>query len=183
MTQNLIDFYNNWTAKVAGIAGQDLSSIYDKYITSFVIYNNLYNQVPDKLIASGQSVPSRIFDNKAATILVVQFLGSVNILTRLTENNNDTDISAIVSLIDQETFYIKIKNGQRQRNEDLKILADLKSSNLDKKATAVLQVIYYVRCNMFHGQKDFQEYQRLLVEPLINILTTINKQLFDELNK
>ncbi|MEO6102522.1 MAG: hypothetical protein ABIP44_02655 [Pseudoxanthomonas sp.] len=178
----LIDFYNNWTLKVQGIVGQDPSHVYDKYMTSFVIYNNLYNQIPGKLVASGVVVPNRIFDNKAATEYVVKFLGAGDILTEFTNNNLDGDIQTIIDLIDQEVFYIRINFNGRQRNEDLKILADLKSNNATKKATGILQVAYYVRCNIFHGHKNFQEYQRILVEPLTQIISVLNPMLFNRLN-
>jgi hypothetical protein len=117
MNSLLIDFYNNWNLKAQSIVGHDLSHVYDKYMTSFVIYNNLYNQIPDKVVAGGIAVPARIFDNKAATEYVVQFLGAANILTELSNNNLDGDIEAIIDLIDQEVFYIKINYNGRQRNE------------------------------------------------------------------
>lgn len=178
----LVDFYNNWTAKQQAIVGLDLSHVYDKYMTSFVIYNNLYNQIPAKLIANGVVMPNRIFDNKAATEYVVQFLGANDILSEITNNNLDNAITTVIDLIDNEVFYIKIGYNGRQRNEDLKILADLRSNNSTRKAVAVLQVVYYVRCNMFHGHKDFQEYQRTLIEPLTRILTVLNPMLFTRLN-
>lgn len=181
MNQWFTDFYNNWTTKVQSIVGQDLSHVYDKYMTSFVIFNNLYNQIPDRLVASGVAVPNRIQDNKAATDFVIQFIGADTLLTEISNNNLDNDVNAIIALIENEVFYIKINRDGRQRNEDLKILADLKSNNPSRKAKAILQVIYYVRCNIFHGHKDFQEYQRILVEPLTKILSVLNPLLYNRL--
>lgn len=183
MNQWFTDFYNNWTAKVQAIVGQDLSHVYDKYMTSFVIYNNLYNQIPDRLVANGVAVPNRILDNKAATDFVIQFIGADNILTEIANNNLNNDVNAIIDLIENEVFYIKINRDGRQRNEDLKILADLKSDNPNRKAKGILQVIYYVRCNIFHGHKDFQEYQRILVEPLTKILSILNPLLYNRLTE
>jgi hypothetical protein len=182
ISQNFIHHYNNWNAKVDSITGDDLPSIYDKYMTLFVIYNNLYNQVPGALIAMGTAVPNQIYDNKKATEFVVKYLGATNILTNLQANDHDTDIQGIINLINDEVFYIKLKHGQRQRSEDLKILKNLRSTNDVNKATAILQVCYYVRCNIFHGSKDFQEYQRLLIEPLTNIMRTVIVQLYNALS-
>jgi hypothetical protein len=181
MSPYFSDFYHNWNNKLTSIVGDDLASVYDRYITSFVIYNSLYNQVPEALIGNGIPVASRIFDNKLATDIVVQFLGATNLLNLLYDNDCANDIKGIINLIDQETFYIKIRYGQRQRNEDLKLLSDLNSINHNKKAIAILQVLYHVRCNIFHGNKDFQEYQRILVEPLFKILQIINNELFSRL--
>lgn len=181
MKPSLIDFYNNWSKKAQGIDTATLGGMYDKYITLFVIYNNLYNQVPPKLAAGGFPLPKKIYDNKAATEYVVNFLGAKAILEAYSHNKNEGDIEAIIEVIRNEEFYIKIKNGLRQRNEDLLLLADLESKNNVTKATAVLQVIYHVRCNLFHGEKDFQEYQRKLVQPLINLLSTLISTLYKSL--
>jgi hypothetical protein len=183
LSRNLVYFYNNWTIKAQAMETDSLSNIYDKYITLFIIYNNLYNAIPTELISQGIPVPSGLNDNKSATKLVADFLTPELILSNLSRNNNDTDITALIQLINDESFYIKLYYGQRQRNEDLKILANLRSDKPSSKAIAVLQVVYYIRCNIFHGHKDFLEYQRQLIQPLINILTTLNTQLFTALNR
>ena len=183
LSQNLIDFYSSWTQKANQIVGDNLSHVYDKYITLFITFNNLYNQIPQELKNRGVAIPAKIYDNRAATEFVVKYLGATNILTEFSNRNNDNDITSLINIIDQELFYIKLKDGQRQREEDLKILANLRSANHVNKATAILQVAYHVRCNLFHGHKEFIEYQRLLVEPLINIITSVNRSIFTELNK
>lgn len=114
--------------------------------------------------------------------MVVQFIGANLFLDELVANNLGADVDYIINLIEQETFHIKINHGQYDRNEDLKILSKLRSTNEQKKAIAILKVVYYVRCNIFHGNKDFQEYQRLIVEPLTRILLTINPFLYNRLN-
>ncbi len=182
ITHYFIEHYNNWNEKVNSITGQDLSSVYDRYMTLFVIYNNLYNQVPAALIQRGVPVPNQIYDNKKATEYVVKYLGATDLLNNLNLNGHDVDIQAIITLINDEVFYIKLNHGERQRNEDLKILSNLRSTNEGSKATAILQVCYYVRCNIFHGSKDFQEYQRLLIEPLTNIMRTVIVQLYNALS-
>src|SRR5690554_5199242 len=126
MNQYFTDFYTNWTNKADGIAGDSLSNVYDKYMTLFVIYNNLYNQIPDKLVSKGVAVPDKIYDNKAATEFVIKFLGADEFLAELTANNLNNDIDIIIGLIDRKVFHIKISFGQYLRNDDLKILEDLR---------------------------------------------------------
>jgi hypothetical protein len=178
MNQYLAEFYGNWNAKLQSIVGDELAKVYDRYITAFVIYNNLYNVVPEMLIRQGVPLPAKLFDNKMATDMVVQYLGAQRIMDLLQQHNQLENIDEIISLIDQEVFHIKIHLGQHQRNEDLKLLADLSSNNIVKKSTAILKVMYYVRCNVFHGHKNFEEYQRLLVEPLFQIIEVINAELY-----
>ncbi len=84
ISQNFIHHYNNWNAKVDSIIGDDLPNVYDRYMTLFVIYNNLYNQVPAALITKGIAIPNQIYDNKAATDLVVQYLGGGQYTFKLT---------------------------------------------------------------------------------------------------
>lgn len=182
MNEYFRDFYYNWTAKAEGITNNDLSSIYDKYMTLFVIFNNLYNQIPDKLITLGINVPNKIYDNKVATKMVIKFLSADDFLNEISNNNLTENVNSIIQLIQNETFHIKLNHGQYDRNEDLKILSELQSSNNVKKAIAILKVLYYVRCNIFHGSKDFQEYQRILVEPLIEILEKLNPLIYNRLN-
>ena len=183
LSQYFTDFYNNWSRKAVAIQGNELHNIYDKYITLFIIYNCLYNQTREHLVLTGQLVPRQNLDNQNATTLVIQLLGDANIIANFTAKGNDKDIAEIIDVIDREVFHIKLKNGQSQRKEDLKILSNLRSANSSEKALGVLQVLYYVRCNLFHGHKNYVEYQRMLVEPLINILATLNTQLYAELIK
>lgn len=179
-SNNLTEFYNNWNSKIENINDENLSGIYDKFITYFIIYNNLYNQVPEKLVKNGKNLPDRLYDNKCATDYVVDFLGASILLDEL-ENKNKSDINTLKNIIENEYFFIKLKNGQNQRDKDLEILKNLNSNNKRKKVIAILQIVYYVRCNIFHGHKGFKEYQRLIIDPLNKILETINPLLFSKL--
>ena len=183
LDQEIIDFCQNWNAKIEANKGDNLSDVYERYRDLFTVYNKLYNQVPDALVAIGNPYVGRITDSAGATDIAIQYLGGANILANFHANNLDNDIDGIARLIDQEVFYIKIRNGQRDRNADLEILQNLRSANADIKAKAILQVIYLVRCNLVHGSKDYQEYQRLLLEPLTNLLRTLITQLYSELSK
>ena len=179
MSPSLVAFYTNWSQKANAIVSNELAAVYDKYITRFVIYNCLYNQVTERLHASGFPLPKKIYDNKAATENVVSFLGPDNLIAQLHGNQND--IEAIINLIDAENFYIILRYGERQRPEDLKLLAELREGNDQKRAIAILKVAYHVRCNIFHGHKDYREYQRELIEPLTRIITKVSQVLYEAL--
>lgn len=183
MNPYFIDFYNNWTKKAQEINGNSLSNVYDKYITLYVIYNNLYNQIPNKLISKGILVRNKIHDNYAATELVIKFLEANEFLKELNSNKLNEDVETIIDLINREVFHIKIIYGQPSRNEDLKILKELKSFNDNQRAIAILKVLYHVRCNIFHGSKNFEEQQRILVEPLTRIIEVINPFLYRKINE
>jgi hypothetical protein len=179
---SFLNFYDNWNAKSDAIDETQLSGVFDKYISLFIIYNSLYTQVPDAFIANGISVPMKIYDNELAIKWVIRFLGADNIVDNLVAHGIQNDINALIGLIQQQRFYIKLNYGARQRNEDLKILLKLRSTNNAQKAVGILEVIYNVRCNLFHGHKDMIEPQRSLLSPLVNILKVLNTQLFSTLN-
>lgn len=183
LDQEIIEFYNNWTKKIEDNKGEELRDVYERYQDLFRIYNKLYNQVPDALVTKGNPYKGKVTDSAGATDIVVQYLGASNILNNFQVNNLNADIEGVAKLIEQEVFYIKIRNGQRDRNTDLEILQNMRSADSNIKAKAILQVIYLVRCNLVHGSKDYQEYQRLLLEPLTNLLRTVTTQLYLELSK
>lgn len=182
LTNELQEWYQNWRTKEGTYKSEELQDIYDRYSTLFTIYNKLYNQLPPRLKAKGYVLPNRLLDSVSSTQYVVNFLSASRIIDTLTKKNQ-ADIEQIELLIEMEVFYIKIKNGERQRDKDQELLARLKSKNEEKKAIAILEVIYHVRCNMVHGSKDFQEYQKALLIPLTNILNSLLDLLYSSLNE
>lgn len=175
------NFYQGWNEKLGFIQGDGISQIFDRFITAFVIYNFLYNQIPIWQIQHGHPVPQKVTDRKAASDYVVNFLGAENLLQRFENAGNAVDIHSVIQLIQNEVYYINLNYGDRQRNEDLRLLEELISNSSQKKSVAILKVIYYVRCNLFHGHKDFHEHQGDLLRPLINLLKTVNQFLFERL--
>lgn len=87
----------------------------------------------------------------------------------------------IADLINNKVFHINLEDGQGQEKTDKELATNLLSENVEIKSKAILSLIYNVRCNIVHGHKDFQEYQRLLLEPAIGILRTIVNTLEEKL--
>ncbi|KUJ62039.1 hypothetical protein AR687_10835 [Flavobacteriaceae bacterium CRH] len=56
---------------------------------------------------------------------------------------------------------------------DIELMNNLRSDLAEIKVKAILSAIYNIRANMLHGEKHFEEHQRILLEPLIRILQTI----------
>lgn len=52
-----IEHYNDRNTKVNNIKGDGLASVFDTYMSLFVIFNNLYNEIPKALIRGGIHVP------------------------------------------------------------------------------------------------------------------------------
>ena len=181
ISPHLITFYQNWKTKVSQIVGNGLVSVFDRYATQFVIYNALYNEVAINLRFRGVILPKKVYDNELATKWTVKLIGAKEILERINGNGLEQDIISICSLIENEVFYIKLFYGQRQRDKDIELLQRLSEGYPKEKATAVLELLYHIRCNMLHGHKDFKEYQRQLIEPASRLLDCVLTLLYEEL--
>ena len=65
--------------------------------------------------------------------------------------------------------------------EDKKLLEDLRSENEHRKVGALLDIIYSVRCNMFHGHKGFDRVQIDILIPLTILLDKLTTLLYERL--
>lgn len=152
---------------------------FDKYFSLFVAYNRLYAQATFVLAGRGQINLGnrRTFpDTKAATCYVVQYLGASEIITQIDNDASAKDaLATLAHLIENEEFYIRLDmvTGNRQREKDVELLGALRSPCNAKRASAILQALYSIRCNMLHGHKGFNEVQCELLRPASVLLGKI----------
>jgi hypothetical protein len=73
--------------------------------------------------------------------------------------------------------------GDRRPAKDRQLLTALESRSRNQKAKAVLETLYSIRCNMFHGQKDFQLHQLALLRPAILLLESTTDVLHQALEQ
>jgi len=186
-------FYASWIGKVEEYGTKDLRQCFDKFFTLYVVYNRLYGEMTFLLVRSGEikfrkkrwSFP----DSKAAKFYVRKYLGGSNIVNQLEEDLDTREaLSAIIRLIGKGIFNIKldVMTGNRQKEADKELFNALRSTHEDTKALAILDCIYSIRCNMFHGHKGFHEIQVEILEPTIillqKIVTLLYQKLCDEPN-
>ena len=110
----------------------------------------------------------RFPDGKGAKEYILKFIGAQDYVAALGNNQRSAEaIANIVGLIQQERFSIRLDmvHGTPQRGKDIQLMQDLLSPNAHIKGTAVLTFIYSIRCNTFHGRKDFNPVQRLILAP------------------
>lgn len=174
-TKELID---NWEVKSAQIDTETLDGLYNKFTTLFTIYNRLYNESFTILKTENRLHKNRYSDFEKATILVVEFLTDKSIANKFIENNK-ADLDGVNNLLANKVFNINLEDGNPRPDMDNQLMINLKSDDISVKSQAALSLVYNVRNNLIHGYKDFQEYQRLIVEPTINLLESMI-QLFKE---
>lgn len=169
------EFIQNWEKKLSQIKNDDnqLKELYDKFTTLFTIFNRYYNEAFYQLIQEKKLQKSRYSDYVKATSIVIEFLDSQSIIDIVVKNENQKDIDSVCLLIENEAFHINLADGEPVQQNDRQLLENLRNESSAIKAKAILSTIYNVRCNIVHGYKDFQEYQRLLVEPLIKLLESV----------
>ncbi len=164
-------FYQNWLAKADNYGNDDLADQFDKFISLYVVFNSLYMEVVNALSAAGEKMPKDYKDKKAATDYVYNYLKSKFYLENLLNDQESVDsLTSICDIIENKRFNIILDLGEPRRDLDLELLSYLRSNSSQEKAKAILSLLYHIRCNMFHGQKGFEERQRELLTPVILLL-------------
>lgn len=184
----LKDFYDRWVIKCNSYE-DSLSDLFDKYFSLFVIYNRLYNEITaifenngtlDILREDGSidKKPKRVRDNQAATVCVAKYLS---------ENENTVistlydEIAAFTEILQKGNFNIVLYNGIPQKERDKNLLKNLENSNNYLNLLGLLGILYNLRCNLFHGQKQFSEIQKMVMIPAVTALEKINKTLIQKM--
>lgn len=160
---NIPEFVRNWNSKADSYkdCGCDLRAIFDEFITRYIIFNILYKICAEIYGATG--------DRNSATKIVNKFLyeNNCNIIPELKEHTNQ-----LISGILEGKFIIGIP-----KYSDRKLLHDLQNND----TLALLKCIYQLRCNLFHGDKEFIWRQEELLAPATRCLEIINNSIYQTL--
>lgn len=178
LSQEFSEFYTSWLQKANQYTDNDIRSCFDKFFTLFVVYNRLYAEATFRLAqteGSGISLDNwdNFPDSVAAKEYLANYLGARNLISGLVSDPNCvTALETLEQLLQNQRFNIKLNllTGNPQPNEDSELLTKLRSRGCAEKALAVLDTIYSIRCNMFHGHKGFHEVQLELLVPITVLL-------------
>lgn len=130
----------------------------------------------------GQPIPVKDDNNnKKATIHTVKYLGGADILANLTSKDLDTDIEYLSIALDKRAFHITFNGDDYQEHKDKQLAKDIKSTNPETKAEAILRIVYQVRCNIEHSKKHMVQDQCFLVSALTRITQAVFDQLYNKL--
>ncbi len=165
MNEDFLTFYKRWLKKAGEYNTCSLNDCFDKFVTLFILFNFQYNY-----LAKEDGIDKT--DAYKATKYIKRHLN----LKDFCENKIIKEESPkIIELIRDGTFYLK---GEKI---DAELVKKVSSSNPEEKTKGILEIIYFVRCNLFHGQKSFTEDQKRLLLPCIVILEEINNILFNSI--
>ncbi|RJE75218.1 hypothetical protein [Reichenbachiella sp. MSK19-1] len=172
MTEETKEYIANYNLKFSEIKKDDLASLFEKFNTLYPMFNRLYNDALREEAINDQKLKG-FGDYKRATFFVRDYVGAENIIDNLKKDKQIKSVIEIADLINKKVFHINLQDGKGQEKTDIELATNLLSEDAEIKSKAILGLVYNVRCNIVHGHKDFQEYQRLLMEPIIGILRTI----------
>lgn len=184
LSDHFEQFHSRWMAKAKHHDQQGLTQSFDRFFTLYVVFNHLYVEATRRL-ASQDRVQiqnrNRFPDAEAAQEYVVQFLGANRLLQQL--SNDPRTKAALESLktqVGSGKFSLKLNmiTGEAQPEEDADLCKRLTGTNRNKQASALLETLYAVRCNMFHGRKGLNPIQRELLDPLNVILEKVIEILY-----
>lgn len=181
-------FHSRWMAKARRHNREGLQHSFDRFFTLYVVFNHLYAEATFQLANHGQvqiQNRNRFPDAEAAQEYVVQFVGADRLLQQL--NNTPSSEAALLLLQTQVcngAFNLKLNmtTGEAQPAEDADLCRRLTSNNRNEQAAAFLETLYAVRCNMFHGRKDFNSIQQALLDPSNVILERVIEILYRALD-
>ncbi len=179
LTPHLDQFHQRWRQKAAGYGDVETRDWFDRFFSLYVVFNALYTEAALDLERNGlitldstRGIP----DDRASQEYVVQYVGAKALVKALTDDPAVTAaLAQIEQFLQQHTYHFRLNRltGNAQDAEDERILVDLQSNDTNAKACSVLEVLYCVRCNMFHGHKMFEPVQVDLLRPVIIILAKV----------
>lgn len=179
-------FFSRWRKKAEGYR-PELQESFDKFFTLYVLFNRLYTEVTYRLGQAGKinlANRSTFPDAEAAQEYVVQFLGAKRLLAGLNGPECRDALERLRELVcdDHFAFKLDILTGHPRPEVDRELCRRLTSSSPNDRANAVLETLYAVRCNMFHGRKGYDPEQLTLLVPLNTLLARVVDLLYKRLS-
>ena len=160
ISQDKVEFLERWTQKGEAYDLDDLSDCFDAFFTIFVIYNFLYN-----LVAHHHGL--RDHDRKKATEVVRELLG-VEVIAG--DQIIKSNAAIVLQFISEGSFFLKAWDSDFDSTQ----IKNLASDQTEEFSEGILQVLYEIRCTMFHGEKPMEESQKDILIPCVEILRRLN---------
>jgi hypothetical protein len=200
--ETLCEFYNRWSEKALSCDPNNLSGNFDKFFSQFIIFNRLYVEVAKILVKVYPDIDrqfkcSKRFINAAREqkiitrpILLPDKWCATKGIQRYCHHSQfnefvfdmcHSELKTITSIIHNRDlyFYEDYVTNLPLWDNDLEMCERIE----EKKIIAVLEFIYLIRCNLFHGEKEIIQAQTKLFQAINPVLSVINQYIFDTLMK
>lgn len=185
MEDSLKHIYDMWMGKTKEYECQEnrVRDYYDKFFSLYVVYNILYTELAYKVLNR-----KNFRDDVAATKYAKEYLKAKNFIDGINKNYDcKKSLDTIVDLLSENQgqgvhIILNPLDGKPVEGKDKKLLEDLTGQSSDHKSGAILALIYNIRCNMFHGRKEFSKNQTILLESVMILLEQVIKMLYDKMS-
>ena len=158
-------FVRRWHSKVSRMkrTQNEKNFFFDKFISEYIIYSALVNVI--KPIEFKHKYDCTYCTEVMAEYIVERI--NDTFIHRLSDSVNE-----LIKIIDTKQFKVV---SSKDKNPELK--DNWASGNPINQLTALLETLYYMRCNLFHGEKEYSDDQISLLKPASASLSMINKEI------
>ncbi|WP_156965980.1 hypothetical protein [Paraburkholderia bannensis] len=167
-------FCDRWISKADAYRSDNLEDLFDRFFTLFVAYNRLYSASAELYRATFD--PRQILkfhgDRQEATSVMARLIRQSRFSDAVWENPAIADsCKAISELLLNRQFFLHSVRGTKEPDyaRDARLADGLQRHSV----LAVLECLYQIRCNIFHGEKEFVPRQAQLLAPAIVLLESI----------
>lgn len=171
------EFCKHWLVKAENYVPSQLQDAFDKFFTLFVAFNRLY--VYTAIVANQPNAR----EWRKVQRIFPEIIGHEILWRALTSPPND-DLALMRDLIGPNGYFFLI-SGADANTPNQEANSDLHRRLGDQSACvaveALLEYLYKVRCNMFHGTKAYHIEQLQLLEPCNRYLARIISTALDSL--
>lgn len=166
--KRILDMSLRWRKKTRGYSKKTLDGAFDRFFSLVVSYAAITSAFYNPYEMGSE-------DKKRFTEYPIQYLlGNNRIINKLTRY-----VEEMSNVIHTTPFSIELWDRE---SIDLEIWESADVSDKDKIRT-LLRAIYAMRCNLFHGDKNYEEIQFHLLTPTNECLRIIIKTLTKQLEK
>jgi hypothetical protein len=164
-------FIERWREKAQGyLFDENPANYFDRFFTEFILYNCLYNEI-------NRICCLRLDGDKNKAVAAAKaFLTSEAILA---EQMVTSGRDEILNLIQLKEFYI----WKEQTDYQCEPVKKLRSPNPNEQIDGLLEIIYGVRCNLFHGEKEFLGNQKRILKPCICVIEKLNGLIIEKFQR
>lgn len=166
LERNAIESAKRWITKANQNSIETLNPQIDKFFSLYVSYNIIYSLISNK----------KNGDRCSAVNVIALYMQNKNINFA----NSWRDIVEMIKPIQKNDQGISIFHIYSTSADNKLISNIINKKNIEE---SVLDLLYGIRCNMFHGKKELINEQLALLIPANKILETLVNSLIESLTK
>lgn len=159
-------FVKRWKQKVRKSKYVDVKQYeFDSFIANYLIYSALVNVIKPQ---GHRTRNDRAFCSKIMASFILDNITDGRMLIQ----NLSTPATKLGDAIKNYHFYVASSDDE---NPELEV--KWKHGSIEEKLLSLLLTLYYMRCNIFHGNKEYVDEQVQLLNPANQCLTILDKEI------